>query len=47
MEFFVEIQDKVVVHKIHKGITYIGLVLVVYWHVEEVVLALVILVDLL
>lgn len=47
MEFPIEIQDEVVVHEVHKGVTHIRLVLVVYRHVEEVVLPLVVLVDLL
>lgn len=47
MEFSVEIQDEVVVHKVHKCITHICLVLVVNRHIEKVVLALVVLVYLL
>jgi hypothetical protein len=36
-----------VVHKVHESVTHICLVLIVYRHIEEVVLALVVLVDLL
>jgi hypothetical protein len=47
VELPVEIQDEVVVHKVHESVTHIRLVLIVYRHIEEVVLALVVLVDLL
>jgi hypothetical protein len=47
VELPVEIQDEVVVHEVHESVTHIRLVLIVYRHIEEVVLALVVLVDLL
>ena len=47
VELPVEIQDEVVVHEVHECVAHISLVLVVYRHVEEVVLPLVVLVNLL
>ena len=47
MEFFVEIEDKVVMDKVHEGIAHIRLIFIVNRHIEEVVFPLVVLVDLL
>jgi hypothetical protein len=45
MEFPEKVQDEIVVHKVHKSVPYICLVLVIYRHIEEIVLALEFLID--
>lgn len=45
VKLLVEIEDKVVMHEIHKRVPDIGHVLVVNGNIEEIVLALVVLVD--
>lgn len=45
VKLLVEIEDKVVMHEIHKRVPDIGHILVVNGNIEEIVLALVVLVD--
>lgn len=47
MKLIIEVQNEVMVDKVDKTISHICLVLVIYRHIDEVVLALMILVDLL
>ena len=47
MKFFVKIEDEVVMDKVDEGIAYVGLILIVDRYIEEVILALMILVNLL
>ena len=45
MEFLEEVKNEVMMHKVHESVTYIGLIFVVNWDIEEVILSLVVLVN--